>query len=192
MFFLTVLVSAALASCWSSKKTKYDTVYKMQDYGVIESIKNCGKPIYLRYHITNVALDIWSNDSNQYIGKTICYTVRHTKRGYKSYGINFHVADSVVSKIMNKFNTLGIAEILKTDTVQRFWSCDDCGIEEYEYFDGHNYFQKSHFSRNAYILIDSFSKFISTNINPDKRFFEMIYHLPKGTYQRNMIEVIKE
>jgi hypothetical protein len=192
VLLLTVLVSVTLASCLTSKKTKYDTVYKMQDYGIIESIKKFRKPIYLRYHITNVALDIWSNGSNQYIGKTICYTVRHTKRGYKSYGINFHVADSVVSKIMNEFNTLGIAEILKTDTVQRYWSCNDCGIDEYEYFDGHNYFQKSHFSIKAHKAIDSFSKFISMNIDPDKRFFELIDHLPKGTYQRNMMEVIKE
>lgn len=192
IFLLSALVSIMLTSCWSSKEAKYDTVYKMQDYGILEAIKNCGKPIYLRYHITNVALDIWSNDSNQYIGKTICYTVRHTKRGYKSYGINFHVADSVVGKIMDMFNTLGIAEILKTDTVQRVSSCNDCGIEEYEYFDGHNYFRKSQFSKKAYILIDSFSKFIKTNIEPDKRFSELIDQLPKGTYQRNMIQVIKE
>jgi len=192
IFLLTVLLSVTLASCLSSKTTKYDTVYKMRGYGIIESIKNCDKPFYLRYHITNVALDIWSNDTNQYIGKTICYTVRHTKRGYKSYGINFHVSDSIVIKIMNKFNTLGIAGILKTDTVQGFWSCADCGIDEYEYFDGHNYFRRSNFTMKSHILIDSFSKFISMNIIPDKRFFELIEHLPKGTCQQNRMEVIKD
>ena len=189
---LAALLFVTLASCKSSYKDQYCKVYRMKGYGLLEPIDTSKKVFYLRYDVDNLTIDIWSLDSVHYTGKLICFTVRHLKRKYKYYGINFQAEDSMITGIMRKFYELGIAEILKKDTFMQYSFGSHGDHNTFKYYDGYNYISKEHFSLKAEPTMRTFQSTILSYVNRDELFKRFINYLPNGTYQRGMLHYIKD
>ena len=94
---------------------------------------------------------------------------------------------------MQGFNDYQILELLAKDSLgSSFTDCDDCPIRTFEYTNGCDHFYKRLFSVRARKAINSFEDLVDKNIDHEKKFFEFISYLPKGIYQMNMLEVIKD
>ncbi len=179
-------------SCFASKKTRFNSVYKLHDYGNIKSIKQSNKRFYFRYSIPNEQIGIWSDDSIHYFGEVFCYTARKDKKKMKYYGINFHITDSITNEIVKEFNNLHVSQILTKDSGHfPLTTCDDCGFTEYEYSNGKTYTIKTFYFNTGNKVIDSFGNFIEKSVQVEKKFYEFIDYLPYGLYQRNMMDVVK-
>jgi len=182
------------ASCIMNKTERYNTVFRLPDYGKPKSLKETDKPFLFRYWVANEQIEIWSDDSVHFFGKIFCYTARHDQRKMKFYGVNFHIPDSLTSKIVMKFNDLKVLKTLAQKDTGRllFSECSDCGGVDYEYCCRKYYINKSStWPTTGNKVLDSFGYYIEQTIDIEKNYWEFIDFLPYRTYQRNMIEVRK-
>ena len=188
-----LLPALLLASCYTRHKEAYNRLFIISEYGDDRPIPET-KPFYFRYQVSNVSVDIWSDDSVHFKGKVFCYTV-HLKKRRKYYGINFPVPDSVVNKIVKRFGDRHIEQILmEKDTARETTQCDDCGTLEYDYVNGRNSYRKQCYPIWTGWKTDSmdlFKAFIEENISIKNEFSRFIDYLPDGTYQLGMLPLKK-
>jgi len=183
-----------------------DTTYKenwtpqMLDSIGMKPLKQSGKPFYFRYSFNNEAIDIWSNDLLHYHGQLFCFTQNwHKKMRY--FGKMFPINDSVVNEIADLYYTLNIQKISEEDSLLGYgkYVCVDCYSYSklYEFSNGAEYTQKRYallFSFKDSIkdakIIDSFSNYIETKAETNKKFDEFIEDLPNGVYKQGVVSMI--
>jgi len=210
--FAMIILLVLCTSCFSQRKAPYkrmvhfgdslcrwDITPEMFDSLGIKSIEKSRKSFYFRYGLSNVTVDIWSDDMVHYNGKAYCYTNNEDTKRRWYYGNSFQLADSIANAIGNAFQEMHIAEIPPEESIlgAPTGNCADCSGALFEFSDGKHYSRKLYLSIYSHAktireagIIDSFSNFIEKTAKVNAHFDEFLFTLPKGHYREGIMSTM--